>query len=58
LLRDTRGFHCKGTIILNFAKEFERIGAMKYHDYEKAFSPARLYKYLKAFGGDTVAPFH
>lgn len=28
---------------------------MKYQDYEKAFSPARLYKYLKAFGGDTVA---
>ena len=28
---------------------------MKYKDYEKAFSPARLNKYLKAFGGDTVA---
>lgn len=28
---------------------------MKCQDYEKAFSPARLYKYLKAFGGDTVA---
>lgn len=28
---------------------------MKYEDYEKAFSPARLNKYLNAFGGDTVA---
>ena len=28
---------------------------MKFRDYEKAFSPARLYKYLKACEGDTVA---
>lgn len=28
---------------------------MKYSNYEKAFSPARLNKYLKACGGDTVA---
>lgn len=28
---------------------------MKYSDYEKALSPARLNKYLKACGGDTVA---
>ena len=28
---------------------------MKYLDYEKAFSPARLNKYLKACGGDSAA---
>ena len=28
---------------------------MKYSDYEKAFSPARLNKYLTACGGDTMA---
>ena len=28
---------------------------MKYQDYEKAFSPARLNKYLKACNGDTTA---
>ena len=28
---------------------------MKYPDYEKAFSPARLNKYLKACNGDTTA---
>ena len=28
---------------------------MKYSEYEKAFSPARLNKYLKACGGDKVA---
>ncbi len=28
---------------------------MKYSEYEKAFSPARLNKYLKACGGDSAA---
>ena len=28
---------------------------MKYSEYEKAFSPARLNKYLKTCGGDSTA---
>ena len=57
-------FDCSGThgdsiakvrTFLIFAKELETVGTMKYLNYEKAFSPARLNKYLKACGGDKTA---
>lgn len=54
-------FDCSGTygdsdaniqLFINFAKELPK-HIMKYIEYEKAFSPARLNKYLKSCNGNT-----
>ena len=54
-------FDCSGTsgdfdanihLFLNFAKELPN-DIMKYYEYEKAFSPARLNKYLISCNGNT-----
>jgi len=53
LLRDTRDFECKYTNFIYLCNGFIEI-IMKYAEYQKAFSPARLNKYLKACNGDNL----
>ena len=54
MLRDTRDYKRKDKHYPDNCK-YICLSAMKYPEYEEAFSPARLNRYLKACGNDTSA---